>query len=41
MENEIPQSTFDPGDFNYPSDESDHNDIEYDPINDINSIDES
>ena len=30
MENEIPQSTFKPGDFDYPSDESDQKDMEYD-----------
>ena len=30
MENEIPQSTIKPGDFDYTSDESGHEDMEYD-----------
>ncbi len=41
MENGIQRSTFEPGDFDYPSDVSGHNDIEYDPINVINSSDKS
>ena len=42
MENAIPQSTFEPEDFYYPSDESqDYNDTKYDLINEINSDDES
>ena len=41
MENEIPQSTIEPEVFDYRSDESGHNDIEYDPINNMNSSDES
>ena len=42
MENAIPQSTFEPGDFDYPSDESqNYNDTKYDLINEINSDDES
>ena len=42
MENAIPQSKFEPEDFDYPSDESqDYNDTKYDLINEINSDDES
>ena len=41
MENKIPQSTINPGDFDFPSAEWGHKDMEYDPINDINSSDES
>ena len=42
MENAIPQSKFEPEDFDYPSDESqDYNDTKYDLINEINSYDES
>ena len=41
MENDIPQSTIEPGDFDCPSDESGHDEMEYDPINDINSSEES